>query len=207
MDAWARNALKPVRRIELQDPQCCQITLRNGCIARLTEFHMWPMKLPQLLTSMCLLSLCGCASTQRSPQTLVEYGSSKWPSVGFSRVAAFSYDCEAENVREIVVNGRLNKSASPQAGVSLSDNQVEQLLYSVRTTFSGHRRTYCFNPRNGFVFYNARNRIVAYLSVCFECGTYSASPAGTSSTWNLDQLRSIFSELGIKTDLRATAER
>lgn len=165
------------------------------------------MKLLQLLTSVFLLSVWGCASPQRSPQTLVERNPSAWPGVGYSRVLAFSYDRNADAGREIVVNGRLNKSASPRSGVALSDRQVEQLLYSVRNTFSGHLRAYCFNPRNGFVFHDARNRIVAYLSVCFECGTYSASPAGTSSTWNLDQLRSIFSELGIETDLRATAKR
>jgi hypothetical protein len=72
----------------------------------------------------------------------------------------------------------LDPSAVPAQGVSLSPAQVARVKRAFSAPTGEQGAAACFNPRHGFVFYDAKGQVVGTLDVCFECTNTSVNAPG-----------------------------
>lgn len=72
----------------------------------------------------------------------------------------------------------LDPSAVPAQGVSLSPSQVARVKRAFAAPTGEQGAAACFNPRHGFVFYDAKGQVVGTLDVCFECTNFSVNAPG-----------------------------
>jgi hypothetical protein len=75
-------------------------------------------------------------------------------------------------------DGRLTDTVINKAGARLATNQVQRLLKAITGKHPEHLHARCFNPHHGFAFYDASNKAVAWIEVCFECGNTESWPEG-----------------------------
>ncbi|HEX4630311.1 MAG TPA: hypothetical protein VH188_05045 [Chthoniobacterales bacterium] len=86
-------------------------------------------------------------------------------------------------------------------GALLTADQVHMLRLAVSRqppTVNGLQKIpvlNCYNPHNAFVFYDAAQRPVAYLELCFSCLGNRAQPSIPSPFPNYLSLAAIFEEL------------
>lgn len=72
----------------------------------------------------------------------------------------------------------LDPSAVPTQGVALAAGQTERVKRAFAAASGEQGAAACFNPRHGFVFYDAKGLVVGTLDVCFECTNTSVNAPG-----------------------------
>ena len=68
----------------------------------------------------------------------------------------------------------------------LTAKQTGGLFACITGERPDHPQADCFDPHHAFVFYGADGKIIAHISICLKCGTWSYSPKGgltTSLDW------------------------
>lgn len=98
--------------------------------------------------------------------------------VPFERVVA--YRMYGKDMYSIVEkdNTLYEKGVDISSGVVLNPTQVHTLLAFINDTTSyGGGLARCFIPHEGLVFYDPKGKIVAHLTICFECNYLRASPS------------------------------
>ncbi len=78
-------------------------------------------------------------------------------------------------------DGQLSRTVINKAGARLSASQVQRLLKATTGKHPFVTHAMCFNPHHGFVFYDAANKPVAWVEVCFECSNIEYSPGGRNT--------------------------
>ena len=155
---------------------------------------------PTLIALAISFMLGGCKATKVAPgepQTMVAALNSNWPGTAFNEVRAYNYSPFTAHGINIVEGGRVAPASTPDGGALLSHAQTRRLLTAIKNEYTPHQRAFCHNPRHGFVFFKEGSP-VAHLSVCFECGSYTASArASLSRTWDLGSIRTILEELDL----------
>lgn len=103
---------------------------------------------------------------------------SLFPGVPFERVVAYRmYGKGAYSIVE-KDNTLYEKGVDISSSVVLNPTQVRTLLAFINDTTSyGGGLASCFIPHDGLVFYDQENKIVAHLTICFECNYLRASPS------------------------------
>lgn len=101
----------------------------------------------------------------------------RYPGVRFSTVRAFAYNRMGFNDFEYLLapDGTLGPTVV-WPGTTLNEEQVERLIALARQESFPKMYVGCFFPRHAFVFYDAHERPVAKLEVCFECLGVRAEP-------------------------------
>lgn len=120
--------------------------------------------------------------------------STTWPGDA-KRIVAVAYDYKQEEHPEVVVDGRLHKGVF-LTSQALNDAQRKR-LYSAITGANEHlKAAMCFEPHHGFVFYDASNKILGNLTICFGCNNYTHAPKGElSKVFDLKELKNLVMEL------------
>ncbi|NOT42852.1 MAG: hypothetical protein HOP13_20420 [Alphaproteobacteria bacterium] len=72
----------------------------------------------------------------------------------------------------------LHATAVPARGIGLAEGHVARLKRGFAIASGEQGAAACFNPRHGFVFYDAKGQVVGTLDVCFECTNTSTSAPG-----------------------------
>lgn len=103
---------------------------------------------------------------------------SEFPFLKFDSVIAYAYNGrghQEDNQIITVYKSELNHTAE-LPGVKLSGDQATRILDILNDTLTYRGYTAgCFDPRMGLVFY-VKDKVIAYVSICFECNWLRASP-------------------------------
>lgn len=155
------------------------------------------MKRSTFLKSLCAASAAGlpACSTPDTPSG----AQTSWPPVPYKTVRAFVYDCEAEHENMTFINkgGRMHEGAINAPGVLLTPAQVKKVLHIANTPAVRDRYKPCYVPHHAIVFYDAADRPVANLEICFNCRRHIATPKGTPVIIDYAALWSLMHELGV----------
>jgi len=128
----------------------------------------------------------------------VQWNGAKWQRESFTSVKAYIYDYQADAFQVIAKNGRLHQGIINTDGVLLNPSQVEKLQDVYQKDSDGKIMAKCFLPHHAFVFFDAQDKIVAHLSVCFQCGTSSSSKKWKSNTYlSFKKVALLVKELGL----------
>ena len=105
---------------------------------------------------------------------------SSWPGAAYTEVRGYA----SENGAPIWQDGKLTTSVINKSGTLLTAAQTELLLRAItkkpRRTFD---LTQCFDPHHAFVFYDAHQKAVAWVEVCFHCNNIKAQPRSPGESW------------------------
>jgi hypothetical protein len=124
-----------------------------------------------------------------------------WPPVAFKTVRAFVYDCEAEHgVSFFQSHGRMHKGVLNAPGALLSPSQVHRLLSDANAGKPLDKRKPCYVPHHAFVFYDAAEKPVATLEICFTCRRFIATPPGLPVQIGYETPWAILKELNVPAD-------
>jgi hypothetical protein len=94
-------------------------------------------------------------------------------------VTVKAYMFESDHGRGVFQDfATLDATAVPGAGVPLSPAQVARLKLAFAEPSGEQGAAACFNPRHGFVFYDAKGTVVGTLDICFECTNTSVNSPG-----------------------------
>ena len=118
-----------------------------------------------------------------------------WPGVPFAEVRAYTYN-KKDDDRNIVTKGTLSPTVLNKQGVVLTAEQTRALVAAV----TGKRpapqwAAACFNPHHAFVFYDAAQKPVGWVEVCFECGNAAAEPAQRGQVYDVAALEKLATDL------------
>jgi hypothetical protein len=90
----------------------------------------------------------------------------------------------------------LGLSVMKKEGGLLSSAQIQRLLAAVTRDHPEHTTARCFDPRHGFIFYDAQHKPVASIEICFECGFARGWPQLPRHSYDdMDALRKLCKEL------------
>ena len=156
-----------------------------------------------LLSCLCLLWNCATPPGSQRPEIILTSAArARLTRLGFSsceRVAAFAINLNEKHPwpdKTVVMNGSLNASRQPAAGVTLSDVQVQRFLDA--TTGASHPApvALCFYPHHGLVFYDKSGRILGSYTICFMCsGFVPDAPRSFVSEPDYEALSGLLREL------------
>ncbi len=125
-----------------------------------------------------------------------------FPDFSFDEVIAYDYESEEVSFESEIIEN--NKLAPFKRKIVLSSKQTQTLISDLNSASTyGDSRADCFNPHLGIVFYS-KKRVVAYISICFECNYFLAKvkiPAeenNNETTQKVIHLNKAFSELGVE---------
>jgi hypothetical protein len=82
-------------------------------------------------------------------------------------------------------------------GILLSAAQVKRLLATANTPAPLLKYKACYVPHHAFVFYDASDKPVATLEVCFTCNRHIATPDGTPKHIDYGALWTLLREAGV----------
>ena len=82
--------------------------------------------------------------------------------------------------------------------IILNDNLKDKLFKAIYTLYEPSETAACFDPRHAVLFYNKKSEIIAYIEICFHCGTYKFSDNFKHGSFNVGTLRQVFKDAGIK---------
>jgi hypothetical protein len=149
-----------------------------------------------------LKSACAAATsvlfTNCASPTSAPVNSKAWPPVAYKTVRAFAYDCDAEHgVSFWKHNGRMHKGVLNAPGAVLSPSQVQRLVSDVVVGRPMDERKPCYVPHHAFVFYDAADKPVATLEICFTCRRFEPTPSGLPEQIGYDIPWTILKELNV----------
>ncbi len=117
------------------------------------------------------------------------HAAAAFPGVPFRTVRAFRFDQRAKLGDPDWCGGPLlfngaddltratNCPSLEMPGTLLSAAQVQRLLAAVNNAATYARRSGpCWEPHQGFIFYNAKDKAVAFVTICFECNRLEGFP-------------------------------
>lgn len=105
-----------------------------------------------------------------------------WPGAAYTEVRGYAYN---PDIGELIWHeGKLARSVINKSGTLLSTAQTKRLIQAI--TREPPRRfglTNCFDPHHAFVFYDAHQKAVAWVKVCFHCNNIRAQPRAPGESW------------------------
>ena len=119
-----------------------------------------------------------------------------WPATDYAEVRGYIYNLNGDLAASLLVDGKLNKSVHNPEGEVLNESQVEQLLEAVARPYPDLGEFMCYEPRHGFVFYDATQKPVAFVEICFDCLGFQVSP-DLPHRINLVRLKQLCQELNL----------
>jgi len=119
-------------------------------------------------------------------------GNKFFPSSNITKVVSYTFLDDYEEGNDTLDKGQLLKimpnydqylnKKDPHPKVILTGSQITQLLSIINDAKSYQLATaFCYSPRNCFCFYNARNEIVGWYELCFECSRMESLPVFKAS--------------------------
>lgn len=130
----------------------------------------------------------------------------EWPGVPFNEVRAYAWPSSEPMRQVILAEMKLAEGVINKDGARLSEQQTWRLLSAQARRFKERPVAGCHIPHNAFVFYDAQQKPVAFLEVCFDCLTSRASPKDPESDPDFVALATICAELHLPFGQRATIE-
>ena len=118
--------------------------------------------------------------------------SKPWPGAKFAEVRAFAWPDDKETRQVILPGMKLKPGVINQEGAKLSPEQTSKLVAAVTGTHPEYVMLFCHTPHNAFVFYDNKHKPVAFLEICFACGSEVASPKVEATYIDLPALAAIF---------------
>lgn len=117
----------------------------------------------------------------------------------YSYAKAYLYGIDDSRVFHIVYDGKLDPSVVDTNGVKLSEQAAKkvELVASGKLGENEDLVQECFIPHHGVVFYNSKNKPVAWVSMCFMCNTMHVEPENGLPDRGMPELRKIIKECGL----------
>jgi hypothetical protein len=107
---------------------------------------------------------------------------SSWPGGAYTEVRGYGYNPAIGE--PIWHDGKLASSVINKSGTRLSAAQTELLLRAIiKKPQKRIDLTNCFSPHHAFVFYDAHQKAVAWVEVCFHCNNIKAQPSTPAERW------------------------
>lgn len=91
---------------------------------------------------------------------------------------------------------------------TLTNGQLEALTdilynYDYKNDQGVRSRSQCFSPHHALVFFDGKNKMIAYVEVCFKCHNVEASnkdiKLGNFCSDKVNMLKDLFKKVGVKT--------
>lgn len=120
--------------------------------------------------------------------------------VGCSRVVGFSINPGEKYPlpnKGMIIDDHLNPDRIPKEGVTLSEQQISRLLDAAVDFNHTDWEAACFEPRHGFVFYQADVAIAAHCTICFQCRGFRSGGGRFSNAPDYESLERLVQELGL----------
>jgi len=112
----------------------------------------------------------------------VVWNGAKWQTKRFATARAYIYDYRADSFKDISKDGKLHQGVINTGGAVLDASQVQKLQDVFQKEPDRLIMAGCYSPHHAFVFFDAQDKVVAHLSICFGCGTYSSSDRSNSKS-------------------------
>jgi hypothetical protein len=107
---------------------------------------------------------------------------SSWPGGAYTEVRGYAYNPEVGE--SIWHDGKLASSVINKSGALLTTAQTQLLLRAItKKPPKSIDYTNCFSPHHAFVFYDAHQKAVAWVEVCFHCNNIKAEPSAPGERW------------------------
>jgi hypothetical protein len=120
------------------------------------------------------LLLISCSGELSDPKKT----SKIFPGFEYSKAVAYDYD-GSEKGDLIIEKGKIHHSVKKQ--VVLNKKQIDELSAILNDSSSyGGDVSRCFKPHLGIVFYDAKEKAKAQVSICFLCNQHNAFPLITA---------------------------
>ena len=115
-----------------------------------------------------------------------------WPGVKFAEVRAFAWPGD-KTTEAVILNGiSLKEGAINPDGAVLTPEQTKKLISAITGKHPDYPVAMCHIPHNAFVFYDDSKKPVAFIEVCFGCGTHRIEPKGFAKEIDLVAIAAIF---------------
>jgi hypothetical protein len=120
------------------------------------------------------------------------------PELASARVFAINVHIEEPGPEEVLIDdlGQLNPDRRPAQGVPLSTDQLIELIRATLagSTFGG---AYCFEPHHAVALYDASDRPLGELTICFSCGRMHSTIKALRPDPNFDVLEAMMRRLEV----------
>ena len=125
-------------------------------------------------------------------------GSTSWPPTGYVEVRAYLYNLDGEPLARILKQAKLHATVWNPKGAALSKAQIATVQRAVADYHPDFHRipAGCYYPRHAFVYYDAQQKPVGFVEICFSCWGYRTSPEH-SGDLDFETLKKIFVKLNI----------
>ncbi len=127
--------------------------------------------------------------------TCLQVTAADWPGVNYTEVRAYYYNLKNESGAPLVEKGILAPSVTNIEGALLNAKQEKRLLTVLNGWRYASNRPGCYTPRHGFVFFDAKKKIVAFYEVCLECHLQRGEPEGLAHVTDLPAIADLLEEL------------
>lgn len=157
------------------------------------------MNRSDFLKMLCAASATGLTACSTTSSSSPAAAGASWPPAGYTTVRAFVYDCEAEhrNMSFWRKDGGMHTGVINAPGAVLTPAQVKRVVATANTPAPLKKYKPCYVPHHAFVFYDAADKPVATLEVCFTCNRHVATPGGTPEHIDYGTLWAILHEAGV----------
>ncbi len=184
------------------------LIIANGsiiCLFNLAYRHLslrWPI-IPSAILALILPLISAKLTVDYSHHFLPELEPQAEPPPNawhfdFSEVRAYQINWDDEyNCLSILQEDQLNETRFPKEGVLLTDQQVEDLRHAICNRRITGAIGMCRYPHHALLFYTDTGDIVGHFDICFMCNNSGGFPVGYSGFPDHDELKSLFTSLGI----------
>jgi hypothetical protein len=151
------------------------------------------MKVMKFICMLLALSILGVVAEAPKPATLPD---------GTKKVSLVLYDYLADRDHpRVETDGKLHPGLIARYTKELDQPQTDRLLKALTQNHEPTVKLWCdFAPHHGIVFYDADDRIIGSVSICFYCKQLSSDtfPAQNEfhSYWDWSELKGIFKDAG-----------
>ena len=156
-------------------------------------------KILKNVVSLAAALACVLLSSCQSPKEQEPQAALSWPIEGVAEIRAYRVDWADKHNQEgiLTTEGELRNERLPQEGVALNAKQSAKLHQVIMGEHPAHPPVDCYNPHHAFVFFDAEEKILGSVDICFMCSDYVSSHDGFARHLDYAGLRKLFTELEI----------
>lgn len=155
----------------------------------------------RLLVGIMLIGMLGACreqplQTRKSPpeKSGISTVPGTWPPRGYKRVVAHRFQDTAIESFSMIEGGRVDASRLESlslAEAELDEDQIERLLDGTFNKEHQLQPAACYDPHHIFLFFDAEDRVVNAIEICFGCTNISTIPELTEGQWYRHDFRSL----------------
>lgn len=131
-----------------------------------------------------------------------------WPAARYKTVRAYAWPSTLDRGAIVRRDMKPARGVLSAKGVELSFGQIQRLIIAATRLRPEGRYivSMCYRPHHAFIFYDKRDRPVAFIEVCLDCHGSRLVPEMTDSEPHYGDLAALCVELGLPFDSSISLE-